>query len=43
MTLTGEGGNANIDAVGYTVTLSGLISGAGGLNKLGAGILEFAG
>ena len=43
MTLTGDGGNANIDTVGYKATLSCLISGAGGLNKLGTGTLEFAG
>ena len=43
MTLTGEGGNANIDTAGFTVTLSGAISGAGGLNKIGSGSLEFAG
>ena len=42
MTLTGDGGNANVDTLGYTVTLSGLISGKGGLNKLGTGTLEFA-
>jgi hypothetical protein len=41
MTLTGEGGDANVDTLGYIVTLSDLISGAGGLNKLGAGTLEF--
>jgi autotransporter-associated beta strand protein len=39
MKLTGDGGNANIDTVGYTVTLSGILSGSGGLNKLGSGTL----
>ncbi len=39
MTLTGAGGNANVDTAGYAGTLSGLLSGAGGLNKLGAGTL----
>ncbi|MGD0517537.1 MAG: hypothetical protein ABSA26_08385 [Thermoguttaceae bacterium] len=43
MTLTGTGGNANINTSVYIVTLSGLISGSGGLNKLGAGTLEFDG
>jgi autotransporter-associated beta strand protein len=39
MTLTGDGGNANIDTAGYSVTLSGVLSGPGGLNKLGLGTL----
>jgi T5SS/PEP-CTERM-associated repeat protein len=39
MTLTGTNGNANIDTAGHSVTLSGVLSGAGGLNKLGSGIL----
>jgi len=43
MTLTGTGGNANTNTASYILTLSGLISGSGGLNKLGAGTLEFAG
>jgi fibronectin-binding autotransporter adhesin len=39
MTLTGAGGNANVDTAGYAVTFSGQISGSGGLNKLGNGTL----
>jgi T5SS/PEP-CTERM-associated repeat protein/autotransporter-associated beta strand protein len=39
MTLTGEGGNATINTAGYNPTLSGILSGIGGLNKTGAGIL----
>ena len=39
MTLTGDGGNANIDMAGYEVTLSRVLSGTGGLNKLGSGTL----
>ncbi len=39
MTLTGDGGNANIDTAGNAVTMSGALSGVGGLNKLGSGIL----
>jgi fibronectin-binding autotransporter adhesin len=40
MTLTSTGGNANVDSNGYNVTLSGVLSGGGGLNKLGAGTLS---
>jgi autotransporter-associated beta strand protein len=43
ITLTGDGGNANIDTVGYTITLSGILSGTGGLNKLGSGTLMLSG
>ncbi len=39
LTLTGDGGNANIDTVGYSLTLSGVLSDSGGLNKLGSGTL----
>jgi fibronectin-binding autotransporter adhesin len=39
MTLTGVGGNAKVDTMGRTVTLSGALSGTGGLNKLGTGRL----
>jgi autotransporter-associated beta strand protein len=42
MTLTGNGGNANIDTAGYAVTLSGILSGRGGLNKLGSGTLSLS-
>jgi autotransporter-associated beta strand protein len=42
MTLTGTSGNANIDTAGYVVTLSGVLSGDGGLNKLGSGILRLS-
>ncbi len=37
MTLTGNGGNANVDTASYSVTLSGKLSGPGGLNKQGLG------
>lgn len=43
MTLTGNGGNANVDTAGYTVTYSGQLSGSGGLNKLGSGNLSLTG
>lgn len=39
MTLTGIGGNANLDSAGKTVELAGVLSGTGGLNKMGAGTL----
>jgi hypothetical protein len=42
MTLTGDGGNANLDTAGYAVTLSGVLSGTGGLNKLGSGTLTLS-
>jgi autotransporter-associated beta strand protein len=42
MTLTSDGGNANIDSAGYAVTLSGVLSGVGGLNKLGSGMLTIS-
>ncbi len=42
MNLTGIGGNANIDTAGYAITLSGVLSGTGGLNKLGAGTLTLS-
>ena len=42
MTLTGTDGNANIDSAGYPVTLSGVLSGPGGLNKLGSGTLTIS-
>jgi len=43
MTLTSIGGNANINTAGYAVTLSGQLSGSGGLNKLGTGTLTLSG
>jgi fibronectin-binding autotransporter adhesin len=39
MTLTGLGGDACVDTAGYNVTLSGPLSGQGGLHKLGNGTL----
>lgn len=39
MTLTGTGGNITFDTNGNTITLSGVLSGPGGLNKIGAGTL----
>jgi autotransporter-associated beta strand protein len=39
MTLTASGGNGSIDTGAYSVTLTGVLSGPGGLNKLGAGVL----
>ena len=42
MTLTGEGGNSNVDTSGYTFTLAGVLSGSGGLNKLGSGTLTLS-
>jgi autotransporter-associated beta strand protein len=42
MTLTGMNGEAHIDTNGYNVTLSGALSGPGGLNKLGAGTLTLS-
>ncbi len=43
LTLTGTNGAANVDTNGYAVTLSGTISGIGGLTKLGSGILTLSG
>ncbi len=43
MKLTGDNGNANIDTAGRPITLSGNLSGPGGLNKLGSGILTLSG
>jgi fibronectin-binding autotransporter adhesin len=40
ITLTGTGGNANVDTTGHNITLAGALSGQGGLHKLGAGSLE---
>ena len=43
MTLTGNGGNANVDTTGGAVTFAGQLFGPGGLNKLGAGALTLSG
>jgi autotransporter-associated beta strand protein len=42
MTLTGTGGNANIDSDAYHVAISGLLSGSGGVNKRGTGTLTLS-
>ena len=43
MTLTGSGGNSNIDTGGHAVTLSGVLSGSGGLANSGSGTLVLCG
>jgi autotransporter-associated beta strand protein len=42
MTLTGTGGDANVDTAGYTVTFSSPLIGLGGLNKKGTGTLTLS-
>lgn len=42
ITLTGSGGNGNINTGGYAVTLSGYLTGPGGLNNIGGGILTLS-
>jgi autotransporter-associated beta strand protein len=42
LTLTGVGGDANIDTAGYNVTCSGILSGTGGLTKIGSGTLTLS-
>ena len=42
-TLTGTNGNVNIDTSGYSMTLSGTITGPGGINKYGNGVLTLSG
>ncbi len=43
MTLTGTGGAASVDTQNYAVTLSGILSGSGGITKLGSGTLTLSG
>ncbi len=43
LTLTGEGGNTAFETAGNTATLSGTLSGSGGLVKTGAGTLTLNG
>jgi T5SS/PEP-CTERM-associated repeat protein len=43
MILTGDGGNANVNTAGYNFPLAGILSGLGGLNKLGSGTLSLEG
>ena len=40
MTLTGINGNATFDTTGGSISLSGPLSGAGGLQKVGPGVLS---
>ena len=42
MTLSGSGGNATFDTTGGNIVLSGILSGGGGLNKVGAGTLTLS-
>ncbi len=41
--LTGSGGDGNINPAGYTVVLSGAVSGTGGLHETGTGTVVLAG
>lgn len=43
MTLTGSNGPVTFDTAGSSVTLSGILSGPGGLNVTGGGLLELSG
>jgi len=43
MTLTGSNGPVTFDTAGKTITLSGVLSGNGGLTKVGSGTLDLAG
>jgi autotransporter-associated beta strand protein len=43
VTLTGVNGSATIDTAGYAVLFSRVLSGPGGLNKIGAGFLTLSG
>jgi len=42
MKLTGDGGDVNVDTAGNSITLSGVLSGIGGLNKIGSGTLTLS-
>ena len=42
MTLTGNSGNATVNTANYAVTLSGVLTGPGGLNKIGANALTLS-
>ena len=43
MTLTSSGGNNTVDTTGGNISLTGILSGSGGLNKAGAGTLSLGG
>ena len=43
MNLTGSNGPVTFNTAGNTITLSGALSGSGGLTKVGAGTLELSG
>lgn len=43
ITLTGIGGNATVNTNGHAVSLSGILSGSGGLQKTGSGTLTLSG
>ena len=43
LNLSGTNGNANLDTAGFAVTLSGILSGVGGLTKVGNGTLTLSG
>lgn len=43
MTLTGTNGNVVVDTTNLTITVTGVLSGTGGLNKVGSGLLMLQG